>query len=478
MDKKTILSLIMVLLIVSCGFSADNDPNRPIKRGIVRKSAVLKALSLPEAKITGDYSLEEAIAYRRSVRQFRRQSLTLETISQLLWAGQGVTDEIDKLRAAPSAGALYPIELYVVIRGGIYSYDPNNQNLTKLITGDSRGELGQAAMKQAVVEQAPCSIILAGNMKKLAKYGKRARQFMFIEAGHIAQNILLQATVSGLGSVPIGSFDGSKVRKICRMKPGQEPLYIISLGYPLATLLPVNSESEKKISPAKAVSGQRAVIVLPDRRFNDREVFDTMDIVSMAGVQIDIAGMELDVYRGERRGTIETTVLIDSINVDDYDAFILVSARSVEKVRKKSALIDILYEAAAKGKVIAAIGKATRLISFRDIVSGYMVTGDSSARAGLRQAGATFTGATAERDDNIITAQDSDSVSQFAKFIIEALAGYESTDANDTETGRYVPGKVRKRREQLDEYDEDEPRILIRNGKVEIIPTGTKSYHK
>jgi len=192
-----------------------------------------KKIQFPPPNLTSPVSLEQTMANRRSTRQFSDQPLTLEQIGQLAWAGQGITDPATGFRTAPSAGALYPIKLYFAKKEGLSVYNPLEHTLEEILSLDIRERLRAAALQQDPVASAPCCIIIAGSARKLApKYGPKARRYMLLEAGHIAQNILLQATALKLASVPIGAFDIINVRKICRLPSNTEPLYIICVGYP------------------------------------------------------------------------------------------------------------------------------------------------------------------------------------------------------------------------------------------------------
>ncbi|MHC4648835.1 MAG: SagB/ThcOx family dehydrogenase, partial [Planctomycetota bacterium] len=164
-----------------------------------------KIFKLTEPNLTGSVSLEEVLAKRRSVRRFTAEVLKSSEIGQLAWAGQGITDPRTGFRTAPSAGATYPIRLYFATEKGLFLYDPLEHGLEQLSDLDVRVPLAVAAMEQSAVAEAACDIIIAGSTRELApKYGKSAKNFMLLEAGHIAQNIQLQAVSLGLGSVPIG----------------------------------------------------------------------------------------------------------------------------------------------------------------------------------------------------------------------------------------------------------------------------------
>jgi SagB-type dehydrogenase family enzyme len=193
----------------------------------------LKTVRLSEPRLTGRTSLEQTLAKRRSVRQFTGQQLSAEQISQLAWAGQGITEKQRGFRTAPSAGALYPIKLYFVTQEGMFVYNPHQHSLEQLVSADLRHKLAAAAFGQKMVADVACNIIIVGSEKKLAvKYTNKARRYMFMEAGHVSQNILLQAVALQLGAVPVGGFDTDRVGRLCKLPADNEPLLIICVGHP------------------------------------------------------------------------------------------------------------------------------------------------------------------------------------------------------------------------------------------------------
>jgi len=193
-------------------------------------SAPGERISLPAPRTTGDVSLEEALANRRSIRQYGQRVLTWEEIGQLLWAAQGITSP-QGFRTAPSAGALYPLELYVVLSEGVYHYEPADHLLTRTVAGDHRMHLGDAALKQRPVYDAPAVFVIAAVYARTAvKYGDRAERYVKIEAGHAAQNLLLQATALGLGAVPIGAFYDERVQTALGLSSDEMPLYLVPVG--------------------------------------------------------------------------------------------------------------------------------------------------------------------------------------------------------------------------------------------------------
>jgi SagB-type dehydrogenase family enzyme len=180
---------------------------------------------------TGDgTSLTEALASRRSVRSFTGEPLTPEETSQLLWAAQGVTASWGG-RTAPSAGALYPIEIFVADAGGVWRYLPDGHGVER-VAGDRRAALANASGDQAAVADAPTVFVIAGVVARTeAKYADRADRYVALEAGHVCQNLLLQATALGLGAVPVGAFSDGEVLEALGLTDAVTPLYLVPVGH-------------------------------------------------------------------------------------------------------------------------------------------------------------------------------------------------------------------------------------------------------
>lgn len=187
--------------------------------------------ALPAVSSARGVALEEALSRRRSVRSFSSRALTSEEIARLVWAAQGITDQANGLRTAPSAGALYPIEVYLVSPDGVFRYVPASHALARLATGDRRAQLARAALDQDAVRLAAVDIVLAGVEARLArKYGARAERYLLLEAGHVAENVLLEAVSLGLGAVPIGAFQDDDVARVAELRPGEKALYVLPVG--------------------------------------------------------------------------------------------------------------------------------------------------------------------------------------------------------------------------------------------------------
>jgi SagB-type dehydrogenase family enzyme len=193
-----------------------------------------REIKLPSPATRGEISLEETIARRRSARTFSDQTLTIKQVGQLLWAAQGITGSAEgiSLRSAPSAGALYPMEVYALTQDGAYHYLPQKHALEVLEERDLRSDLSRACLGQDPVREAALIIVLCAVYERVTgQYRERGKRYADMEAGHIAENVHLQAVAMGLGSVSIGAFNDDKVRSLLNLPEEQIPVCVIPVGY-------------------------------------------------------------------------------------------------------------------------------------------------------------------------------------------------------------------------------------------------------
>ena len=193
-------------------------------------------IKLPQPIFDSKVSVEAALWARKSIRSYQREDLTLAEVGQLLWAAQGINRK-NGMRSAPSAGALYPLEVYLVVGQieqlpvGIYKYRMQRHELAQISDEEKRQELAAAGYGQSCIERAAINIVIAAVYKRTAsKYGVRAERYVHMEVGHAAQNIYLQAIALKLGTVVVGAFDDSRVGKILLMDADESPLYIMPVG--------------------------------------------------------------------------------------------------------------------------------------------------------------------------------------------------------------------------------------------------------
>ncbi len=230
--RLTLIPLLLAPLFLSSSCqTADPTPE-------TSASPDAAAISLPEPRLEGDVSVEETLSQRRSVRAYASEPLALAKLGQLLWAAQGITGENRRYRTAPSAGALYPLELYALatnvegLESGVYRYDPAAHALEPHRSTADPAALTEAALGQTWVEDGAAVLIFAAIYARTTqKYGARGRQYVHMEAGHAAQNVYLQATALELGTVAVGAFDDAAVKRVVGLADDEEPLYLMPAGH-------------------------------------------------------------------------------------------------------------------------------------------------------------------------------------------------------------------------------------------------------
>jgi len=195
-----------------------------------------KVVKLPQPQHKSEVSLEQCLLMRRSIRSYTEKPLKVSEISQLLWAAQGITSK-DGKRTAPSAGALYPLEVYLVagnvtdLQSAVYKYRPADHSLVEVLAGDQRLKLSEGTgSRNSVRDAAVVLVIAAVYQRTLEKYKRRGVRYVDMEAGHATQNAWLQAQSLQLGVVTVGGFDEKHVASILRMEAEEEPLYLLPVG--------------------------------------------------------------------------------------------------------------------------------------------------------------------------------------------------------------------------------------------------------
>ena len=193
-------------------------------------------IKLPNPELSGEQSVEMLLQQRRSVRSYQKSSLNLTEVGQLLWSAQGVSDA-QGLRTAPSAGALYPLKLFVVVGDvnelspGIYQYNPEEHSLLKTANGDLRKLLQKAALNQSSIGDAAIIFVFTAIYQRTTwKYGDRGVRYVHMEVGHAGQNLFLQAEALDLGTVVVGAFNDDEVREVLNLDDDMQPLSLMPVG--------------------------------------------------------------------------------------------------------------------------------------------------------------------------------------------------------------------------------------------------------
>jgi len=418
---KWTMLLVIVLPVVCLG------QRRP-------RASQLKIVQLAPPAAAGPLSLEQALAKNRSVRRFTTQPLNFNQIGQLAWAATSLTPPQSASQDDQAQQPLYLMNLYFATADGLFAYHPNEHSLEQLFDRDVRDRLATAARHEPVA-QAPCYIIVAGSAKKLApKYGSKARRYLLLEAGHIAQNIQLQAVALELGSLPVWPFDITQVRKICKLSMQLEPLYIICVGHPeepiatesyytqnLKPNVPQTDQPETETEMTDTRKTQKAVLIIASQKFRDEELLETKHLLDQAGVQTVIASTKTGVIKGMLRAKVEADMLVNDIVVDDYDAVIFIGGSGAKEYFDSSVALNIARQAAQRQKILAAICIAPAVLANAGLLDGVRATAFSTEKYKLKKAGAQYTGANVERDGLIITANGPKAAAQFGKAIVDAL---------------------------------------------------------
>jgi SagB-type dehydrogenase family enzyme len=201
--------------------------------------APAEVVKLPAPYTTGGMALSAALQARRTVRRFGSRSLELAQVSQLLWEADGVSDPRG-LRTSPSAGATYPLDLYLVVKergvgnlpAGIYHYEVGSHALTPVAQGDFHARVAGACLSQTWMTQAPVMVVITGEYRRCtARYGQRGIRYTHMESGNVSQNLFLAAESLGLGAGIVGAFDDKTLAQVLKLPPAHEPLLVMPVGY-------------------------------------------------------------------------------------------------------------------------------------------------------------------------------------------------------------------------------------------------------
>jgi SagB-type dehydrogenase family enzyme len=206
------------------------------------QQSVAAEISLPKPAYKGTVTVEEALRARRTHRSFVSRGLTLKQFSQILWGAYGVTAKEYGyfLKTAPSAGALYPIDIYAVLGGagvetlapGVYHFRPENHSVRLIKEGDLRVQLARDSVHQMWMAESPLMLVITGEYERSSvKYGRRGKTYTHIEAGHVGQNIFLQAEAIGLKAGIVGAFDNKRIIKTMGLPARHDPLLLMPVGY-------------------------------------------------------------------------------------------------------------------------------------------------------------------------------------------------------------------------------------------------------
>jgi len=403
-----------------------------------RKPDIIIQLSEP-AK-TGKMSFERLVCSKISADKFSSESVKETDIAQLAWAGQGVVDRELGTRTVASIGSTYPLELSFITDRGVFVYVPENHSFERVNDRDVRENLVRAVKGNPVVKDCALAILITGYVKQFSpRYGNRSRRYLDLEVGRTIQNLELQAGSLGLATIGLVEFDLNLVRRNCRVKGQGEPLYLMCIGYPDKTEKVISTVEQEQnfkepaideqiedqnIAPKAIVKDQNlktVVLIAAAEGFRDEELFDTLQVLEDQGIKVTIASTRTGTIRGTFKNTAQADLLIEDINVDDYDAVVFIGGIGAQKLFRDRAALNVARRAAYGKKVVAAICIAPTILANAGILKDVKVTSFPSEKQTLIHAGAKYQNTPLQKDGNIITANGPPAAKIFANTIVQSI---------------------------------------------------------
>ncbi len=409
---KKILIFVALLLLAGQCFS-------------VQRASARRSITLFPPTLAGEMNFEQLLENSHDIREFDSKPLSTNQIGQLAWAGSKIFGSgLVSKEAEFSNGS--GLNLYFVTSDGVFEYDPKLHILKELTDVDVRDKISKASSDDGIIADCPCSIIVAVEIKKLARQsGLKTERFAAIQTGKVVQNIQTQAAAIGLGSTTINDFDITSVRMLGRLPSSVEPISIICTGYPAVVAgkeiqADDNKQATKKAS-AKQKSAFSAVFIVASKNFREEELFETQKQLENASIETVIASSKKRLIKGQFGGTTQARMLLGEIIVDDYDAVIFVGGVGAKEYFGDKTAWKIAREAVEKDKVLAAICIAPAILANAGVLDGVTATSFQSERARLKEAGARYTSGSVERDGLIITANGPETSARFGQVIAEAI---------------------------------------------------------
>lgn len=408
---------IVFLIIIAC-FTAVSLGQRRVR------NTVQKIIQLTKPSTSGEKSFEEALANLRSSDRFTGMALDKTQIGQLAWAGLGnrMVPGVAPANPAPLESP-FPTQIYVASNEGVFYYQPINHSLEQISEGDVRMNLANATAMPVPVSTAGCVMIITTSATSSSGSSRRtsstaAKNAMLLEAGHIAQNIMLQAAcMDDLSTISIGVFEESNVSKICNLPRSADALYIVCVGYVTDLVSQGNGSTTKPKS---------AAVIVPGDRFGDDEFYNTLAALNASSVRTVVASNRLGLIRGMNPNSspFEVQVLADQIRIDDFDGLIIIGGEGAGFFIQDPVVLTLVREAFAKNKIIGATSLATAVLANSGILSsGIKVTGLPTEAQNIANMGAIFTGDLVTSDSRVITCIGPQGAVKFAREITNAILG-------------------------------------------------------
>lgn len=417
-QRGLLLALISLFLTSVC---VGQDTRSRRQRRSRRNANIVKVI-LPAPRTSSSLSLEELLASQGPLQMPASTPLDVGEIGQLAWAAQGVHVELQRVNGGndPSVG----MQLLFVTAEGIFRYAPRDHSLEQLTPVDFRDPLVLASQGRPG-QSVGCGILITRSTAiRGARENNRAKRLLNMRVGQLGQIIKLQAAALGLVTLDVADFDSHGFRIKARLPKETEPLHVLLVGYrPDQAAGERVPSSEILLTSADETVTMRgkAVLLIASSGFRDEELFDTGRVLNAAGIDTVVAAARVGVARGMLGGWVQATVAFSKLDVEAYDAIVLIGGSGVGELSRNDRVASIVKDALSKEKIVAAIDVATGILARVDAVRGVRVTGYPSEQKRLTEAGAIYTGLSVESDGAIVTARGPAASLRFGQAVADAV---------------------------------------------------------
>ena len=419
-QRGLLLALISLFLTSVCV----GQDTRSRRQRRARRNATIVKVILPAPRTSSSLSLEELLASQGPLQMPASTPLDVGEIGQLAWAAQGVHVEQRRVNGGndPSAG----MQLLFVTAEGIFRYAPRDHSLEQLTPVDFRAPLVLASQGRPG-QSVGCGVLITRSTAlRGARQNNRAKRLLNMRVGQLGQVIKLQAAALGLVTLDAADFDSHGFRLKARLPKEMEPLHVLLVGYrsdqaagervPSSEIILTGADETVTIT-----TRGKAVLLIASSGFRDEELFDTGRVLNAAGIDTVVAAARVGVARGMLGGVVQATVAFSKLDVEAYDAIVLIGGSGAGELARNDRVASIVKDALSKEKIVAAIDVATGILARVDAVKGIRVTGYPSEQKRLTEAGAIYTGLSVESDGAIVTASGPAASLRFGQAIADAV---------------------------------------------------------
>ncbi|MBN2589891.1 MAG: DJ-1/PfpI family protein [Sedimentisphaerales bacterium] len=388
--KRKILFLVVIACFTALSFGQRRN-----------RTTIQKIIQLTKPATTAGKGFQELLAGLRPTDRFAGQALEKNQIGQLAWAGLGNRINPGIIPVTPSPlESPFPTQIYVVANDGVFYYQPINHSLEQIAEGDARLTLANATSMPVSVSSAGCIMLITSSGTRNSSSRRTgtptsAKSAMLLEAGHIAQNIQLQAAcLEGLGSITISDFDESNVSKACSLPRSADVLYMVCVGY---VTEPVNGNS------SNAATTKKAAIIVPSENFQDDEFWQTKNMLESAKILVTVVSNRAGPIRGINGTLFDVPLAADRIRADQFDAVIVIGGPGAAMFNNDLVVRDLLRAASQGGKIIGATSYGTIVLASAGILQGIKIACPVELSTDLTMMGAVCSNVPVEEHMSVIT---------------------------------------------------------------------------